>query len=251
MKYSKMREILDSKGVKERIMFYSLYGSQNYDADLIGADYDYHVYVYYGKERLLFSPEKSKTYKLDNGSVRVHDVRKLLDGFNSLNINSLEIFDSETMYVCKELKNLVAIIRRQNLVKRAIDTNKERFIHVTTGILKSYQKQYEKELKPKSLVRMTMFYAISHTVMGLSAQNDISFSDCLKVFDRNACLRTLKAIEEDEEFAKDLLDKNITRIETMKMLVIDKSENAQKKRAQFERNLKEVQVMLIRVLVRL
>jgi len=250
MKYSKMREILDSKGVKERIMLFSLYGSQNYDADLIGADYDYHVYVFYGKDNLLDNVQKSKTYTLENGSVRVHDVRTLLKGFSNLNINNLEIFESDSLYVCPELKNLVAIIKRQNLVKRAIDTNREKFSDVTLGIMKSYKVRYEKDNKPKSLVRMTMFYAISYTLLSLASQEDVKFSDCLKVFDRTTCLNTIKSIENDSGFAKSLLEKNVLRMEQLKSLPVSTSTDS-KKREDFDKNLKEVKVMLVRVLARL
>ncbi len=244
-----MRDLLNSKGVSERIMFYSLYGSQNYDADLIGADYDYHVYVFYGKDKMLGNTQKSKTYKLENGSIRVHDVRNLLNGFENLNINSLEIFESEYMYACPELKNLVAIIRRQNLLNRAVDTNKARFVDVSTGILKSYQKDYEKSKEAKKLVRMTMFYAISYALLNLSSQ-DVKFSDSLKVFDRNACLRTQTQIDEDSKFAEDLLEMNIARLAKLQYMKEGTDLNSEK-RKEFEKNLSEVKVMLVRVLARL
>jgi hypothetical protein len=153
------------------------------------------------------------------------------------------------MYACPELKNLVAIIRRQNLLNRAVDTNKARFVDVSTGILKSYQKDYEKSKETKKLVRMTMFYAISYALLNLSSQ-DIKFSDSLKVFDRNACLRTQTQIDEDNKFAEDLLETNIARLAKLQYMKEGTDLNSEK-RKEFEKNLSEVKVMLVRVLARL
>lgn len=251
MKYSKMKEILEEKGVNEKLMAYSLYGSQNYNADLIGADYDYHVFVFYGKDKLLGAPMKTKTYQLENGSIRVHDVRNLLNGFHNMNITMLEILVSDSLYVTDELKNLMAIIRRQDLIKRSIMSNPKKFVDSSVGIMMSYKTSYEKTGDAKYLTRMTMFYAIFYSVLSLATQQDVLFKDCLTVFDRTKCLNVYKGIQDSAKFADDLLNKNMERIDIINSFSNNFQSFRDRDNGAFEKNLTDCKIILLRALARL
>ena len=205
-----MKSLLDTKGVKNEIAFYALYGSQNYEVDTEKSDFDYVVYVFPTSEDFLKGTMKEKTYSHDEGLLKVRDVRKISDIVLKPTISNLELLVSKESYNDKSLDRVLNKMRKE--LKNQIVLNKRRVLFSSVGLCNNYMKQYRETENEKYLMRALMFYGITNVSVALADDKKVKFEDCLTVMNSKVMKEKMKhfktlSFEQKIEFSNEVASK--------------------------------------------
>lgn len=109
--YSRLNELIESHDIESnRIVFISLYGSQNYNLATVASDVDCECFIFPSLKDLCFIKQPT-SFKVSNkdGDMYVKDIRLMFDELRKCSPNILELLASNYILINKNYKEQIDI----------------------------------------------------------------------------------------------------------------------------------------------